>query len=249
MDVFNNKPFSVSFNADESDSCSQFNDDDYIRYSLYDLEGNVIDDLINREVDIYDLPDKSKVSVTIPAEANYLDENDDPSSRMIVVDYSINGAEKSKRIGYKVIPFIPYTCDEDSVRNLLGVSSTIIEDRMIDIYSAYLKCKSLFEDGSVLDTSLKSYGVESVKANRAISICSALTFRNSLMLLTPKIETDSVVSQTRFTMTSEDFDKLFDNLKDELDELISDLEEENLVDEYGPDLFVVGNLTDTFTGS
>lgn len=248
MDVFNNKPFSASFVADESDPNSQFDDGDYITYSLYDLEGNVIDDINNKEVDIYDLSDKSRVSITIPAEANYLDENDNPSNRLIVVDYSIGGVEKSKRIGYKVIPFVPYTCDKDSVRNLLGVSSTVIEDDMIDIYSAYLKCKSLFEDETVLDTSLKSYGIESVKANRAISICSALTFRSSLMLLTPKIESDSVVSQTRFTMSAEDFAKLFDDLQDELDELISDLEEENLVSGYAPELFVVGDLTDTFTG-
>lgn len=249
MDVFNNKPFSVSFLADESDDCLQFNEDDYITYSLYDLEGDVVEGIEEEQVEIAELPDKSKISFTIPADANVLDEDDGFSNRIVLVNYSIGGVEKSKRIPYRIIPFVPYTCDKDSVRTILGVPSTILEDDMIDVYSGYLKCKSLFDDEYTLDSALKSSGVPAVNANRAVTICSALAFRNSLMLLTPKIESDSVVSQTRFTMSAEDFAKLFDDLQDELDELISDLEEENLVSGYAPDLFVVGNLTDTFTGS
>ncbi len=249
MDVFNNKPFSVSFLADESDDCLQFSDDDYIMYSLYDLEGDIVEGIDEEQVDVADLSDKSKVSFTIPAEANVLEEDDGFSNRIVLVNYSIGGVEKSKRIPYRIIPFVPYTCDKDSVRTILGVSSTILEDDMIDVYSGYLKCKSLFDDEYTLDSALKSSGAFAVNANRAITICSALAFRSSLMLLTPKIETDSVVSQTRFTMSADDFAKLFDDLQDELDALVSELEEENLINDYAPDLFVVGNLTDTFTGN
>lgn len=249
MDVFNNKPFSVSFIADESDDCLQFDSGDHITYSLYDVDGNIIDNIEDEEVYISDLLDTSTITFTIPAEANILGENENISNRIVLVNYSMDGIEKSKRISYRIIPFVPYTCDKDNVRTILGVSSTVLEDDMIDVYSGYIKCKSLFEDEQTLDSALKSYGVQAVNANRAITICSALAFRNSLMLLTPKIESDSVVSQTRFTMTAEDFAKLFDDLEEELEGLIDELEEEDPVNGYAPDLFVVGNLTDTFTGS
>ena len=67
-------------------------------------------------------------------------------------------------------------------------------------------------------------------------------------MLTPKIESDGVVSQTRFTTTVDDFNKLFDALQGELEELLDELEDVNVVDSYDHDMFVVGNLTDTFTG-
>ena len=43
--------------------------------------------------------------------------------------------------------------------------------------------------------------------------------------------------------------QLFDNLEDELDDLFADLEDETTDNRMPSDLFVIGNLTDTFTGS
>ena len=103
-------------------------------------------------------------------------------------------------------------------------------------------------DPEYLDGYLSSGTEKASIANRAITICSALTFRTSLPLLTPKIESDGVVSQTRFTTTVDDFNKLFDALQGELEELLDELEDVNIVDSYDHDMFVVGNLTDTFTG-
>lgn len=248
MDIFNNKPLSISLRIDEEDAYASFSEEDRAFYSLYDINGNIVDNLENKSINVEELQDPSCLIIDIPSEANIIGEDELFSMRFVVVDYSINGSQKSKRLSYRVIPFETYTCTNDDVRNLLGVSSTVIEDSMIDIYGAYLKCKSLFDDDTLLDSSLKSYGLKSILANRAIAICSALTFRNSLMLLTPKIESDGVASQTRFTMSAEDFAKLFDDLQDELEELISDLLDEDAGSSYSPELFVVGNLTDTFTG-
>lgn len=248
MDIFSNTPASISFNVNDDDCYESFTSADSINYSLYDVNGNIVDDLQNINVDVYDFMEKSTVTITIPSEANTLSEGESFSTRILIVNYTLDNVAKTKRISYRVIPFVPYTCTNDDVRNLLGVSSTVIEDSMIDIYGAYLKCKGLFDEDTSLDSFLTSYGLKAVLANRAISICSALTFRNSLMLMTPKIESDSVVSQTRFTMSAEDFAKLFDDLEAELQDLLGELLDEDAVSSYNPELFVVGELTDTFTG-
>ena len=248
MDVFNNKKAAITLDViSENGDYSQLENDDTIEYSLYDLDGNVVDDIDSLSIDPYDLQDKSKIVIEIPAEANSISEGELFSNRILIVSYTLNGTAKENRVSYRVVPFVPYVCNKDDVRKTLGVSSTIIEDNMIDLYSSYLKSSSLFEDG-LFDDCLRSSDLKSVKANRIIVINSALTFRSSLMLMTPKIESDSVVSQTRFTMSAEDFEKLFNDLNNELQDLVEDLLGDDWVDSYNPDLFVVGDLTDTFTG-
>lgn len=248
MDVFNNKKATITLDVmSETGDYAQLEDDDVVEYSLYDINGDIVDDIDSLSIDPYDLQDKSKIVITIPKEANVIEDGDIFSNRILIVNYTLNGTPKESRISYRVIPFVPYVCNKDDVRRTLGVSSTIIEDDMIDLYSSYLKSSSMLADG-LLEESLKSSGLKSIKANRIIVINSALTFKNSLMLMTPKIESDSVVSQTRFTMSAEDFEKLFDDLNDELQDLLAELSEDDWVDSYNPDLFVVGDLTDTFTG-
>lgn len=248
MDVFNSKKSTVSIDISDGDSYAYLLDDDSIIYTLYDVEGNVVENLENVKIDPSDLEDKSKIIIEIPGEANTLVEGETFSNRILIVNYTVSGVGKEIRYNYRVIPFVPYTCNNDDVRKTLGVSSTIIEDNMIDLYGAYLKGKSLFEDETLLDSALKSSDIKSIQANRLIVINSALTFRTSLMLMTPKIESDSVVSQTRFTMSAEDFEKLFDDLNDELQDLIDEISDEDISQGYSPELFVVGELTDTFTG-
>lgn len=249
MDVFNSRKSTISIDLIDGDSYAYLQDDDKISYTLYDLEGNIIDQLEDIRVDPSDFEDKSKITIEIPAEANVISEGETFANRILIIDYTINGNPKNIRYTYRIIPFVPYTCSNEDIRKTLGVSSTVIEDKMIDLYGSYLKSKSLFDDQTILDECLKSSGLKSIKSNRIIVINAALSFRSSLMLMTPKIESDSVVSQTRFTMSSEDFEKLFDDLNDELQDLISDLLEESAEDSYSPDLFVVGDLTDTFTGA
>ena len=246
MDVFDSKESTVSIDIKDGDSYAYLTDDDVIRYTLYDSNGNIVENIEDVRIDPSDLEDKSKIVINIPAEANVLLSDEYFSNRILIIDYTVNGLGKQTRYTYRVIPFVSYSCSNDDVRHTLGVSSTVIEDKMIDLYGSYLKSKSLFSDDDLLDSCLKSSTIKCMQANRIITLVSALGFRNSLMLMTPKIESDSVVSQTRFTMSAEDFEKLFDDLNDELEELVGEIEENG--DTYNPELFVVGNLTDTFTG-
>ena len=248
MDIFNGKKAVIVISITDKDNYASLGDDDYVSYSLYDLQGNIVDDIEDKKIDTSDLEDKTMINIVIPGEANVLDDGVAFDDRFLIVNYTTNGSEHSQRISYRIIPFVPYVCNPDDVRTLLGVPNTVVEDSMVDIYSGYLKCKSLFDDPTSLDSLLVARTQQSQSANRAITICCALSFRNSLQLLTPKIESDGVASQTRFTMTAEDFANLFDNLEAELADLIAELEGESLDDRYAPDLLLVGNLTDTFTG-
>lgn len=251
MDVFNGKKavIKISVNGQDDFNYASLDEEDSISYSLYDIQGNIVDNIDEYNIAVDDLENKSIINIVIPEESNVLVEGTQFDNRVLIVNYTVNGVYHSDRISYRIIPFVPYVCNADDVRTLLGVSNTILEDSMIDIYSGYLKCKNLFSDPSTLDSLLIERSQKSLGANRAITICTALSFKNALQLLTPKIESDGVASQTRFTMTAEDFANLFDSLEDELGDLIADLEDQTIEDRYSPDLLVVGNLTDTFTGS
>jgi len=248
MDVFNGKKAVVKIPIINNDNYAKLGDNDYVSYSLYDLEGNIVDNIEEDQIDIDALDSKSFIEITIPEEANVIEEGKEFDNRILIVNYTLNEVDRSERRTYRIIPFVPYVCNANDVRSTLGVASTVIDDEMIDIYSAYLKCKSLLDEPEYLDGYLTSGTQKASIANRAITICAALSFKSSLPLLTPKIESDGVVSQTRFTMTVDDFNKLFDELEGELEELLDEIEDVDVVDSYDHDMFVVGNLTDTFTG-
>lgn len=249
MDVINGKKAVIKIPVMNNDNYAELTDNDYVSYSLYDLEGNIVENIEDEQIDIDSLDSKSFIEITIPEEANIIDDTKEFDNRVLIVNYTLNEVDRTERRSYRIIPFVPYVCNNDDVRKTLGVASTVVEDDMIDIYNAYLKCKSLLDEPEFLDSYLTSGDQKASIANRAITICAALSFRSSLPLLTPKIESDGVTSQTRFTMTVDDFNKLFDALQGELEELLDDLEDVDVVDSYEHDMFVVGNLTDTFTGS
>lgn len=249
MDIFNGKKAVIRIPVMNNDNYDRLDSNDVIYYSLYDLDGNIVEDIDEEYIDPSDLDSASFIDVTIPEEANVIDSAKDFDNRILAVNYTLHGVDRSEKRSYRIIPFVPYTCTANNVRTTLGVPSTVIEDDMVDMYSAYLKCKSLMNEPEDLDEYLKSGSQKTSIANRAITICSALTFRSSLPMLTPKIESDGVVSQTRFTTTVDDFNKLFDALQDELAELLAEMEDVSVDDLFSPDLFVIGNLTDTFTGS
>lgn len=248
MDVINGTKAVITIDITSNDEYATLSNTDEIVYSLFDSSGNIVDNIENKKIDASDLNNPSKIVIEIPSTANILNDGEDLSRRILIVNYTMEGSSVNVRKSYRIIPFKSYTCNNEDVRTCLGVPDTVLEDQMIDIYSAYLKSKSLFE-GNLFDEALNSTEIKSVYANRVIVIEAALSFRNSLMLMTPKIESDSVVSQTRFTMSKEDFDALFDDLNAELQELIDEINDEDAGDTYSPDMFVVGELTDTFTGA
>lgn len=247
MDVFSGQDAFFDILPEDNDNYAELTENDIFSYALYNIKGEKL--IEDTSVDLTALEDKNSIHITIPAENNTLAESELFSFRILVANYTVNGSNKTKRINYRVVRFVPYTCTCDDVRNLLGIGDTVITDDMIDIYRGYLKCMTLFEDSTALDGYLESGTEKALLANKAIAICSALEFKNAFSLLVPKIETNGVASQTRFTLTKDDFDSIFEGLQDELQDLLSDLEDEDVESTFAPDLLTIGNMTDTFTGS
>lgn len=244
LDVFKDKNFLVTFVINDNDEYASLTDNDYATYSIYDLSGNVINNIENVTVELTD-ENRTVIKIEIPSEVNFIPEGSAFSNRVVILNYTLNGVQHSLRKNYRVVPFIPYVTNENDVRNLLGLPETILEDSMIDVYVGYLKSKAIISN---LDEILTSGSIKSTLANRMIAIRTALALRTTIPLLVPKIETESVVSQTRYTFTLDDFKNLFDTLEEELDNITAEITEENVLT-YTETMFVVGNRTDEFTGA
>lgn len=244
LDAFNNKNFLVTFTINDNDEYASLTNDDFANFSVYDLSGKVINELENVNIEITD-ENRTLLRIDIPAEANVIPEGYSFANRVVVFNYTLNGIQHSIRKNYRIVPFVPYTVNEYDVRNLLGLPDTILEDSMIDIYVGYLKSKAIISN---LDEILVSGTIKSTLANRMIAIRTALSLRTTIPLLTPKMESESVVSQTRYTFSLDDFNKLFDSLEEELDNITSEIMEENVLS-YTDTMFVIGSRTDEFTGA
>lgn len=244
LDAFKDKNFLVTFVINENNEYASLTDEDYATYSIYDLSGNVINNIENVAVELTD-DNRTVIKIEVPSEVNFIPEGSAFSNRVVVFNYTLNGIQHSLRKNYRVVPFIPYVTNEHDVRNLLGLPETILEDSMIDVYVGYLKSKAIISN---LDEILTSGSIKSTLANRMIAIRTALALRTTIPLLVPKIETESVVSQTRYTFTLDDFKNLFDALEEELDNITAEITEENVLT-YTETMFVVGNRTDEFTGA
>lgn len=244
LDAFKDKNFLVTFVINDNDEYARLTNDDFATYSIYDLSGNVINNIENVTVELTD-ENRTVIKIEVPSEVNSIPEGSAFSNRVVILNYTLNGVQHSLRKNYRVVPFIPYVTNEHDVRNLLGLPETILEDSMIDVYVGYLKSKAIISN---LDEILTSGSIKSTLANRMIAIRTALALRTTIPLLVPKIETESVVSQTRYTFTLDDFKNLFDALEEELDNITAEITDENVLT-YTETMFVVGNRTDEFTGA
>lgn len=218
------------------------NTHDEIYYTILDTTGNVVNDLSNVKVEI-DPTNPSVINIPLGKEINVIDEDKPFNLRFVEIVYLTNNQPTRLRRVYRVVKFAPYTTSCSDVRNLFGVDDSVIPNSMIDIYAAYITEKEIVKD---LNTLLVDFGARGIKANRLIALRAAMGLESSLPLIVPRIETDSVVSQTRFTLTLDDFKKILGDLKEEL----TGLEEELVSDGvYTPSIsFAIGDITDIFTG-
>lgn len=215
---------------------------DSAKCSILQSDGSVFPEFENIDIEI-STDNTSILRIPIPAELNEISEGKYYNIRFVDIEYTHEEHVKRIRKSYRVIHFPSYTGTEDDVRNLFGVVETVIPDTMIDIYSAYVQ-----ECGKInnFNEKLNDFGEKSIKANRAIVLRAGIALESALALIIPRIETDNTVSQTRFTLTLEDFKRLLDDLKEELNDLEDELQDE---DQFVPTVpFVMGELTDIFTG-
>lgn len=245
MNVLENKPAIIRVDLIEKGEYITLNSTqgDSVMYSLLDSSGNYVNGIVD---EIYQFEGEiSSLQLFFDENCNTIADEKDMENRFVIVVYTKDDKQTTKRIPYKVIKFVPYTVSETDVFDAIGVSSTILNEDSVDIYSNYLLLKAKigekFVDAIYGDNDLN------VKANRALLLQTAISIENSIPLGVPKIESDNVVSETRFTFTMEELKSLFDDMRNELKDLIDELADETY--DAGAAVFVVANYTDPFTGS
>lgn len=244
MDALAGADFIINIPIIENGDYASLEPTDVITYSVYDIAGGIVDDLQNIEVPVLE-NNKNLLKINVPAEANSISEGSAFDIRFVIINYTLQGINHTIRQSYRVIPLIPYSCTENDVRNVLGLPGTVLTDDMIDIYKGYLELTS---KSAKLDEKLRSTGIEHLKCDRAITLSTALQLKTTIPLLVPRLESDSIVSQTRYTFSLDDFMKLFDEIEDELNGLLDEIDEEDISSTYSPDMFVVGDINNIFTG-
>lgn len=248
MDCYAGKSNIVNVQVLNNGNFASLSDEDIVTYSVYDINGQIVNNLENQRIEVSD-QNRTMLMINIPADANTIQEGSDYNTRIVEVSYTLEGNIHNVRQSYRVVPFSPYTVVEKDVRDLLGIPDTVLTDDMIDVFAGYLYLKNRFNDIENLTNALTTPGIKQVKANRAVAISTALNLKTTIPLLIPRLESDSVISQTRYTFDLEDFYKIFDDLSAELDDIIGELEDETAEERYSPDLFIIGSIDNIVTGA
>lgn len=244
MNVLENKPAVVRVDLIEKGEYITLNSTqgDNVTYSLLDSEGNYVNGIADESYQFEG--EISSLELYFDENCNTIAEDKDSENRFIIVVYTKDDKQTTKRVPYKVIKFVPYTVSEDDVFDAIGVSSTILNEDSIDIYANYLLLKA--QIGQKFVDAIYGDGDSAIKANRALLLKTAISIESSIPLGVPKIESDNVVSETRFTFTMDELKALFDDMRNELNDLIDELADETY--DAGAAVFVVANYTDPFTG-
>lgn len=211
-------------------------------FRVLDSQGVVV--YSNEEGQGYHI-EKSKVTLEIPSSVNVLT-NDDLFTQLYLECEVVNDEDYMSKSfefkeSYRVIDFLPITKNANDVRVLLGVDAISVPDENIDIYNSYFLL--LNEVGDRLKTALTSGGINSIRANEAIALKSAIELCPSLKLLIPKSETDNVVSQTRFDDVG--IADLKKDLEGRLSTILNEISGEG---SFSAVLFQFGTVEDILTG-
>lgn len=244
MNVLENKPAVIRVDLIEKGEYITLDstNGDSVTYSLLDSSGDYVGGIADETYGF--TGEISSLDLFFDETCNTISQNKDSEKRFIIVVYTKDGKSTTKRIPYKVIKFVPYTVSESDVFDAIGVSPTILNEDSIDIYANYLLLKA--EIGSEYVDAIYSDGESAIKANRALLLKTAISIESSIPLGVPKVETDNIVSETRFTFTMEELKTLFDDMRNELKDLVDELSG-STYDENAA-VFVVANYTDPFTG-
>lgn len=161
-----------------------------VTYTVLNHSGNPITGLV-------DLPVTTDVAtfqstIVIPAENNEIVFGKNFERRTVLVRYTSNGHNYSQRIGYRLTPFLNHTVTPDTVRSFLGVNKNELEDKDIDLYSAYLYVSEAFDDPVTLADALSSGDRLEIYANDAIAMRAAIDLIPSLQNRIVQSEKDGV---------------------------------------------------------
>lgn len=244
MDVIANRNAVIHVNLIEGEDYITLDsaNGDKVTYTLLDSAGNVVGGVSD---ETYKFSGEiSALDLQFDESCHIIGEGKDFDSRFVLITYTKNKKSTVIRQSYRVIPFLPYTISADDVYGLLGIGRDTVSETTIDIFGSYILLKQLIGDKFV--EALSSGTDSAVKANRALLLKTALGLEKAIPLGVPKVETDNIVSETRYTMTMDDLLKLFDDIRDELKDLVSEIAEED--GQYDIAAFIIPYMTDPITG-
>lgn len=244
MNVLENKPALIQVDLIEKGEYITLNslNGDSVTYSLLDSNGDYVGGIADETYTFEG--ELSTLDLSFDETCNTIAEGKDSENRFILITYTKDEKKATKRVPYKVIKFVPYTVSENDVFDAIGVSPTILNENSIDIYANYLLLKA--EVGERFVEAIYADGEKAVKANRALLLKSAISIESSIPLGVPKIESDNIVSETRFTFNMEELKALFDDMRNELKDLTDEIA--GVSYDAGAAVFVVANYTDPITG-
>lgn len=158
--------------------------------------------------------------------------------------FTYQGFPHTVRFNYRLSPFIPMTCTEDTVRGLLGMTQDELEDSDIDLFQGYY---TLLVKVPGLPNQLVSGDATALAANDAIAVQAALLKAESIA---SRFSSSQEEADSKFARLSK-FDpyRLVQELSGKLEALVSDLAGTTSY-AAAPTLFVVAaRTTDPITGA
>lgn len=176
-------------------------------------------------------------TLNTPAEPTALE------TRFVHVYYQHNGFPRTLRHNYRLTPFIPLVCTEDTVRGHLGLTIEELEDHEIDLYEAYY---TLLDKVTTLPELLTTGTSASLRANETIAIQAALLKAASLP---NRIAASQDSADSSFSRLSKvDPYRLIAELEGKLQGLVASFNTSG--DATPPVIFLVGTrTTDPITGA
>ena len=217
-----------------------------ITASLYNFDGTVVPEFEHVVLIPPSLNDAfsplNSISVPIDSKFTSIPLGKFREYRYLVVYFTFSGSSHFSRkiILIDKMPF--YIIEPKDVRAVFGLSSSDLPDEDIDIEGEYTR---LLSENPNLEEKFKSGGVDCDKANRLLTLRTALLYANGLELLVVQSEAEGTTKITRFSDV--DFKEKIDNVKAEIEDIMVELGES--LEAGSVSLFQVVDVGDIFTGA
>jgi hypothetical protein len=205
-------------------------DDSLYNYKILKSSGEVI---YEREGLLVSDQYKDKVTITIPAELNTLEESKLFEDRFIIVNFVYGGGQVRLRKSVRLIKEPYFTASVKDVRSIYGINEGELPDEDLDMTEVYLTMLAALGDD--FSEALKSGDRSNFRANRAIALQAALDIFSSLRLRVAESEKSGTNTFLR-NLRNIDWNALKAELENELAGIIEDItgESTSYVDNYSP---------------
>ena len=159
--------------------------------------------------------------------------------------FNLEGQNHKVKTTYRVIDYIPYSADINSVRQYYGLGESELDEESFDLQEVVLSL--VLELGTRFTDALKSNSLGKIRANRLITLVASEQLWTSLQLRAVESEGDSTAKYSR-SISRINWESKLKYLQDEIFELKSDLSGVNPVAEVDYSPVALGNVTDPITG-